>query len=56
MHSPISLFAKFWFENESPRMPMHFDNLFNPNMNNVNAMDYRASDHAGTDGVLARYN
>jgi hypothetical protein len=35
--------------------PKHLDNLFNPNMNNVTAIDYQNKDITESDGVLPRW-
>ena len=55
MHSPISIVSKMLFENSDGTTPRHLDNLFNPNMNNVTALDHASLDHVCADGVIARY-
>ena len=37
-------------------MPNHLDNLFNPAMNNIEAIDYSDFDLHNGDGVLPRYS
>ena len=54
---PISIFCKVFlngFTNYKP--PVHLDNLFNANMNNLMAIDFANKEVTCTDGVLPRWS
>ena len=58
MLNPLSLYHKLFLPNfTSYKQPKYLDNLFNPNMNNVTAIDYANYDQTlDNDGVLPRYS
>lgn len=47
--------GRIWGDHVAAHVPYHLNNLFNPEMNNINAIDYRSLDPADADGVLSRY-
>jgi hypothetical protein len=55
--NPLSLLHKAFLPDCDFRPPKRLDNLFNPNMNNIDAIDYQKFDFCGeNDGVLMRYS
>ena len=56
--NPLSIWHKFYLPNYTGyKQPRYLNNLFNPSMNNVMAMDYANYDHTGdNDGILSRFS
>ena len=52
----ISVWDKLFLSNYTDyKPPVHLNNLFNPNMNNLMAIDYQNKDITDSDGVLPRW-
>ena len=56
INNPISVWDKIFLSAYTDyKPPVHLSNLFNPNMNNIMAIDYANKDLTDTDGVLPRW-
>lgn len=54
--NPISIWSKTFVDQFTDyKVPEHLSNLYNPNMNNLMAIDYANVELMGTDSVLPRW-
>ena len=56
--NPLSIYHKLFLQNfTSFKQPKYLNNLFNPNMNNLTALDYQNQHHVDdNDGILSRWS
>lgn len=52
---PVNLHTRLYVDNELGKQPRHLDNLFNPEMNNIDGIDFYQTTRESIDGVLSRY-